>query len=159
MRTISVSESNVSRPYAVVYGGRYVSDLSHHPDLCIKIVTGPNKNYCTTAAGRYQMLTTTWEEKAKLYHPRPQKFWLWQSYSFEPEFQDQVVYKWLIDRSAWGANIPELLHQGKLTEVFHLLSNTWTSLEMGSEANSMTNNLPKIYQKMLQEELKKPTKS
>jgi hypothetical protein len=38
MRTISASESNVSRPYHVVYGGKYILDLSRHPDWCVKIV-------------------------------------------------------------------------------------------------------------------------
>ncbi|WP_017718372.1 glycoside hydrolase family 24 protein [Kamptonema formosum] len=154
MRTISAAESNVSQPYSVLYGGEYVADLSRHPDRCIRIVTGPNKNNCTTAAGRYQMLTTTWEEKARNYHPHPGGFFWWKSYSFEPEFQDAVVYGWLSDSYAWGADIPQLLRQGKLNEVLRLLSGTWTSLGYGIEDNSMTGDLPEVYQKMLREELR-----
>ncbi len=153
MRTISASESNVSRPYHVVYGGKYVLDLSRHPDWCVKIVNGPNRGKCTTAAGRYQFLTTTWKDKAKRYHPRPGNFVWWQDYSFEPEDQDAVVYAWLSDRKFWKADIPEMLRQEKLTEVLRMLSGTWTSLGYGIENNSMSSSLPKVYQKMLREEL------
>ncbi len=153
MRTISASESNVSRPYHVVYGGKYILDLSRHPDWCVKIVNGPNVGKCTTAAGRYQFLTSTWKDKAKRYHPKPGNFVLWQDYSFEPEYQDAVVYAWLSDRKFWKADIPEMLRQERLTDVLRMLSGTWTSLGYGIENNSMSSSLPKVYQKVLREEL------
>lgn len=153
MRTISASESNVSRPYHVVYGGKYVLDLSRHPDWCVKIVNGPNVGKCTTAAGRYQFLTSTWKDKAKRYHPKPGNFVWWQDYSFEPEYQDAVVYAWLSDRKFWKADIPEMLRQERLTDVLRMLSGTWTSLGYGIENNSMSSSLPKVYQKVLREEL------
>jgi len=153
MRTISASESNVRRPYAVLYGGEYIDDLSEHPDRCIPIVSGPNWGDCTTAAGRYQFITTTWLEVADRYHPDPSHFLFWISYSFEPEYQDRVVHRWLSDRAAWGADIPALLRQGNLDEVFWLLSGTWTSLSYGIERNSMTPYLFEIYWEMLDEEL------
>ena len=155
MRTISAAESNTDYPYHVLYGGEYVQDLSRHPDYCIEIVAGPNRGDCTTAAGRYQFLTTTWLDKAKKYHPQPPAwFEFWDSYSFEPEFQDHVVYHWLMDTNAWGVNVSELLQQGKIDRVLKILSNTWTSLGYGIESNSMSAALPEIYQEMLQEELK-----
>lgn len=154
MRTISASESNVSEPYFVVYGGEYVSDLSHHPNRCVRITAGPNRGRCSTAAGRYQFLSSTWVEKAKRYHPKPLRFMFWEEYSFEPEYQDAVVYAWLSDRQFWKADIPGLLRQGKLKEVLRLLSGTWTSLGSGIENNSMTGALPEIYQKILKEELR-----
>jgi len=153
MRTISASESNVSRPYHVVYGGKYILDLSRHPDWCVKIVNGPNLGKCTTAAGRYQFLTTTWNDKAKRYHARRADFLFWADYSFEPEDQDAVVYAWLSDRKFWKADIPEMLRQERLTDVLRMLSGTWTSLGYGIENNSMSSSLPKVYQKMLREEL------
>jgi len=155
MRTISASEANDPRPYSIIYGGKQVSDLKEHPNLCVPIVAGPNVGNCTTAAGRYQMLNITWDEKAKRYHPRPSGFLLWKSYSFEPEFQDAVVHAWLSDPQAWGVNLSELLRQGKLNEVRRRLSGTWTSLGYGIETNSMTGQLPRIYQKMLREELQR----
>ncbi|MEG4234511.1 glycoside hydrolase family protein [Microcoleus sp. Pol11C3] len=153
MRTISASESNVARPYHVVYGGKYILDLSRHPDWCVKIVNGPNRGQCTTAAGRYQFLTTTWKEKAKRYQARRANFLFWEDYSFEPEDQDAVVYAWLSDRKFWKADIPEMLRQERLTEVLRMLSGTWTSLGYGIENNSMSSRLPKVYREMLREEL------
>ncbi|MFB2936583.1 hypothetical protein ACE1B6_15135 [Aerosakkonemataceae cyanobacterium BLCC-F154] len=153
MRTISASESNVPNPYAVLYGGKQVHDLSHHPQLCVTIVTGPNRGRCSTAAGRYQILYKTWVEKAERYHPKPSPFLFWTGYSFEPEYQDAIVYAWLSDRQAWGVDIAKLLRQGKIEEVLRLLSGTWTSLGYGIEDNSMSQYLPEIYQRMLKEEL------
>ena len=154
MRTISASESNDPQPYSILYGGQHVSDLSRHPEQCITIVSGPNVGNCSTAAGRYQMLNTTWREKAQRYHPQPPGFMFWKSYSFTPEFQDKVVHAWLSDSQAWGTDISALLRQGKLNQVLRRLSSTWTSLGYGIENNSNTRRLPAVYQKMLQEELR-----
>lgn len=156
MRTISASESHDPRPYTLLYGGDRAQDLSHHPDRCVTIVAGPNRGDCTTAAGRYQFITTTWREVAQQYHPNPDGWWFWKSYSFEPQYQDAVVYAWLSDPQAWGGvDIPALLEQGDLDRVLHLLSPTWTSLGYGIEDNSMTSSLPDIYQDLLAEELAK----
>lgn len=153
MRTISASEANDRQPYTILYGGQHVSDLSRHPEQCITIISGPNKGNCSTAAGRYQMLNTTWQEKARRYHPQPPGFRFWASYSFEPEFQDAVVYAWLSDSQAWGTDISKLLRQGQFQQVQKLLSGTWTSVGYGIEDNSITQRLPAIYRQMLQEEL------
>lgn len=153
MRTISVSEANDARPYSLLYGGERARDLSRHPDRCLTIMAGPNVGNCTTAAGRYQFLTTTWQEKAKFYHPQPSGFWLWQSYSFEPQFQDEVVYAWLSDSQAWGADLSALLRTGEVSEVLRILSGTWTSLGYGIEDNVHTSTLPEIYEELLKEEL------
>jgi muramidase (phage lysozyme) len=154
MRTITASEANVTQPYHVLYGGEFVSDLSDHPNRCIRIVTGPNVGLCTTAAGRYQFINTTWYEKAELYHPKPSYVFWWQSYSFEPQYQDAVVYAWLSDPQAWGVDITKSLQAGKLEEVLRLLSGTWTSLGYGIETNSMSPHLPQVYRMVLKEELK-----
>ena len=154
MRTISASESNYPDPYAVIYGGEYVRNFQRHPSKCVTIVSGPNKGNCSTAAGRYQMLNRTWMGKAKRYHPKPSRFIIWTNYSFEPEYQDAVVYAWLKDKKAWGVDISKMLSEGKLEEVLRLLSGTWTSLGYGIETNSMSKSLPRIYQRILKEELK-----
>lgn len=83
----------------------------------------------------------------------------WVSYSFEPEYQDAVVYRWLSDSQFWGTDISQQLRQGKLQEVLRRLSPTWTSLGYGIETNSVSRSLPQIYQKILQEELKAAGKS
>lgn len=153
MRTISASEANDPRPYSILYGGQHASDLSRHPERCITIVSGPNKGNCSTAAGRYQILNTTWHSLAPHYHPRPSGFLFWKSYSFEAKYQDKVIYAWLQDSQAWGTDISKLLRQGKLNSVLRRLSSTWTSLGYGIEDNAMTSSLPQIYQKVLKEEL------
>lgn len=153
MRTISASEANSPRPYSLLYGGEHFYDLSRHPDVCVTIVSGPNTGDCTTAAGRYQMLTTTWINQASQYHPQEQLFFFWQDYSFEPKYQDEVVYRWLSDPSAWGVDLSQLLQEGQLNEVLAILSPTWTSLGYGIETNDMTGFLPQIYEEVLQEEL------
>lgn len=152
MRTISASEANDANPYSILYGGEHSPSLDRHPDRCIPIRWGPNVGQCTTAAGRYQFLTTTWEEKAQFYHPQPPQ-WLGQTYSFQPEYQDRVVYAWLSDSQAWGVDISTLLRQGDIQSVLELLSGTWTSLGYGIEDNLITPSLGHIYQTMLDEEL------
>ena len=153
MRTISAAESNSYRPCSLLYGGEHFDDLSRHPDYCVPIVAGPNVGDCTTAAGRYQFITTTWLERAAHYFPKPAYFWAAKQFSFEPEFQDEVVYRWLSDPEAWGVDLSQLLKQDRLTEVLQILSPTWTSLGYGIESNSMTDALPEIYRQILSEEL------
>jgi muramidase (phage lysozyme) len=153
MRTITASESNVARPYHVLYGGREIDDLSRHPEVCVPIVSGPNIGNCTTAAGRYQMLDFTWIKQAQKYHPQPLGIWRWKTYSFEAKYQDAVVHSWLSDSKVWGTDISQLLRQGKIEQVLQMLSGTWTSLGYGIETNSMSRYLPQIYQNMLSEEL------
>lgn len=154
MRTISAAESNTADPYRLLYGGERVEDLSVHPDECVRIVNGPNEDDCTTAAGRYQFLTSTWELEASRYHPdTPAWYEVWEQPSFEPEYQDEVVYGWLSDPSAWGIDISEQLRDGDINSVLALLSGTWTSLGYGIEDNSMSALLPQIYDEMLAEEL------
>jgi muramidase (phage lysozyme) len=156
MRTIAASEANDSQPYTLLYGGEHAWDLSRHPNRCVRIVTGPNLGNCTTAAGRYQFINTTWDKMAKRYHPRPSGFLLWQHYSFQPEYQDAVVYRWLSDKQAWGVDLSQQLRTGRVNDVLRRLSGTWTSLGYGIETNSMSGYLPGIYQRMLREELKRP---
>jgi muramidase (phage lysozyme) len=112
-------------------------------------------NNCSTAAGRYQMINTTWATMAKKYHPQPDcvLFVFQCTYSFEPQYQDAVVHAWLNDERAWNMNIPQLLKDGELEQVRKRLSSTWTSLGYGIETNSMTPKLAKIYQQLVKEEL------
>lgn len=156
MRTISASESNVLRPYHVVYGSSFVWSLEHHPNRCESISRGPNKGNCSTAAGRYQLLNSTWIELATRYHPdrSPDKNED-NEMSFEPVFQDEVVYEWLADKKAWRTDLSVMLRQGKTQAVLRRLSGTWTSLGYGIENNSMSDELPKIYKRVLEDELER----
>jgi muramidase (phage lysozyme) len=157
MRTISASESNDRQPYSVIYGGSHASNLDRHPQKCIRITSGPNINNCSTAAGRYQMINTTWAKMSKKYHPEPAcvLFVFECTYSFAPEYQDAVVHAWLSDEQFWNMNIPQVLKAGDLEQVRKRLSSTWTSLGYGIETNSMTSKLTGIYSQLLEEELAK----
>lgn len=152
MRTISASESNVLRPYHVVYGGEYVGTLDRHPNRCEAIGQGPNRGNCSTAAGRYQLLYSTWLELAARHHPQKTGDALDAvNLSFAPVYQDTVVHAWLSE-PRWG-NLSAQLRQGRIQPVLRRLSGTWTSLGYGIENNSMSRELPHVYQSLLKEEL------
>ncbi len=158
MRMISASESNDRQPYSLIYGGGRAKDLNKHPNTCAAIKAGPNKGNCSTAAGRYQMLNTTWAEKARRYHAE-EKGWPWDRYySFAPLQQDRVVYNWLNDQKAWNMDLAGELRQGHVEVVRKRLSRTWTSLGYGIENNAVTPQLASIYDKILKEELAKNSK-
>lgn len=159
MRTISASESNTDRPYAVIYGGQHLNNLTVHPRVCVPIGLGLNRDRCSTAAGRYQMLDVTWEEKAQRYHPRPANWWQSGGPSFRPVDQDLVVYRWLGDRRAWGLDLAAALRRGQLDRVLRRLSGTWTSLGYGIESNRMTPLLPSTYRQLLRDELARASSS
>jgi muramidase (phage lysozyme) len=156
MRTISASESNVLRPYHVVYGSDFVWSLDTHPNRCQSIDRGPNKGNCSTAAGRYQLLNSTWIALAIRYHrQRIPGVTDDSKLSFEPVFQDEVVYQWLADKRAWRVDLSAMLRQGKTQAVLRRLSGTWTSLGYGIESNNMSANLPSIYKRVLEDELER----
>lgn len=153
MRTISASESNVLRPYHVLYGSDYVGTLERHPNQCESIGQGPNKGNCSTAAGRYQLLYSTWLELAARYHPdRTDDPLDATRLSFAPVYQDMVVMAWL-QEGRWG-NLSAQLRAGRIQAVLRRLSGTWTSLGYGIETNSMSRELPRVYRRLLEEELK-----
>lgn len=153
MRTISASESDGRNAYALLYGGSHAHDLSQHPDQCLPIEVGVNQGLCSTAAGRYQFLTPTWQEKANSYHPNPFGVGGNISYSFIPEYQDEVMYRWLTDHHEWEIDIITLLEEDRVEEVLTHLSGVWTSLGSGIEDNENTPYLPMLYREFLAEEL------
>lgn len=153
MRTISASESNVMRPYHVVHGGDSVGTLDRHPNRCERIGAGPNRGNCSTAAGRYQLLYSTWLELAARHHPdRSDDPLDAVNLSFAPVYQDLVVHAWLAE-ARWG-RLSEQLRGGRVQPVLRRLSGTWTSLGYGIESNSMSRELPRIYQGLVREELR-----
>jgi muramidase (phage lysozyme) len=154
MRTISASESNVMRPYHVLHGGDYVGTLERHPNRCEAIGQGPNQGNCSTAAGRYQLLFGTWTALALKHHPLPAAdMEAAARLSFSAQYQDQVVHAWLADSRVWGRSLSQQLRQGRVEAVLRRLSGTWTSLGYGIENNSMSRQLPRIYGRLLKEEL------
>ncbi len=159
MRTISASEANVLQPYAVLHGGEFAQDISTHPNRCVGIRQGPNRGNCSTAAGRYQLLYTTWMGLSARYHPQwDAKTNTSEEPSFAPLHQDAVVLAWLSDRKAWGMDLSEQLRQGRVRPVLRRLSGTWTSLGYGIENNVMSAELPRVYRQLLEAELERARK-
>ncbi|MDP2066478.1 MAG: glycoside hydrolase family protein, partial [Burkholderiaceae bacterium] len=125
---------------------------------CERIGRGPNKGNCSTAAGRYQLLAGTWVELAARHHPdRTSDPLDATQLSFSPIHQDAVVYAWLSE-PRWG-NLSAQLRQGRVQPVLRRLSGTWTSLGYGIENNSMSRELPRVYQRVLQDELARAPKT
>lgn len=156
MRTISASESNVMRSYQVLHGGGLASSIVIHPNQCESIRGGPNRGNCSTAAGRYQLLYSTWLELSLRYHPQRQPDQQDATQlSFAPQYQDVVVHAWLADKRAWNMDIADQLRKGRIQTVLRRLSGTWTSLGFGRENNVMSRDLPRIYKELVQDELER----
>lgn len=154
MRMISTSEANDAQPYSLIYGGSRAAQLDKHPNKCVTIDAGPNKGNCSTAAGRYQTINTTWYDIAERYQGKKICFMWTCSYSFAPVEQDKVVYAWLSDKKFWKMDIAKELQDGKVAAVRKKLSPTWTSLGYGIETNLQTGKLDQNFDLILQEELK-----
>ncbi len=155
MRMISTSEANDSQPYSLIYGGSRAAKLDKHPNKCVTINAGPNKGNCSTAAGRYQTINTTWYDIAERYQGKKICFmWNKCEYSFAPLEQDKAVYAWLSDKKFWKMDIVKELQNGNVAVVRKKLSPTWTSLGYGIETNTQTSKLDQNFDLILQEELK-----
>ena len=59
----------------------------------------------------------------------------------------------LADPRAWRQDIAAQLRQGRVQPVLRRLSGTWTSLGHGIETNTMSRELPGLYQRLLKDEL------
>ena len=97
--------------YNVTFAYHYFDDCNHHPDL--DICSG---GYCSTAAGRYQFLYTTW---TGLHLP-----------NFRPENQTLGAMKLISGR---GASIPSgrPLTATEFVDVMDKISYEWASLPPG----------------------------
>lgn len=115
-----------SGQYDVIYGGQHFNDYSNHPHISVPIASGPNKGKTSSAAGAYQFLGPTWDDVSSRYGLK----------DFSPANQDYGA--WMLANEVYhrktGGDLTEALHAGKLQDVAHALSGTWTSLAGGIEA-------------------------
>lgn len=113
------------------YNSRYPSKTfdngwRDHPRISERILSGPNKGLTSDAAGRYQFLSTTWDQ----YKPAKE---------FTPENQDIAAYRLAIATYGYGeSGLVTDLKKDPL-KVANKLSKTWTSLPGGIEPNNATN--------------------
>lgn len=125
-----------SPDYRTVYGGSKFDDYKDHPRRDVKITGGPNAGLTSNAAGRYQFLSTTWDDVAK---QRGLK-------DFTPDSQDKGA--WHLARRTYGADIRKALRDDPVS-VASKLSGQWTSLPGGIERNSATDSFEKRYRESL----------
>lgn len=90
--------------YKTMFGGSKFDDYSDHPR---KIIS--KSGYDSSAAGRYQFLSNTWDQYMK-------------GESFDPKNQDIAVLK-LID----SKNLIKTIESGNIEKVIKNLSKTWAS--------------------------------
>ena len=62
---LSYTEGTQKNGYATAFGGGRIDDLSKHPRTSSGFTQTDGKKNTTTAAGRYQFLSGTWDEQAK----------------------------------------------------------------------------------------------
>jgi muramidase (phage lysozyme) len=125
-----------SPDYRTVYGGSKFDDYKDHPRRDIRIRSGPNAGLTSNAAGRYQFLSTTWDDVAK---QRGLK-------DFTPDSQDRGA--WHLARRTYGGSIRQDLRKDPLS-VASKLSGQWTSLPGGIERNAATDSFEKRYRESL----------
>ena len=62
---LSYTEGTQKNGYATAFGGGRINDLSKHPRTSSGFTQTDGKKNTTTSAGRYQFLSSTWDEQAK----------------------------------------------------------------------------------------------
>ena len=98
--------------YNVMFGGETFSDYSDHPRKAITRKMG-NSTITSTAAGRYQFLSRTWDAIVKQYGFRGR---------FIPEAQDLAAIKLIQERKAYQDII-----NGDFDIAVRKVSNIWAS--------------------------------
>jgi muramidase (phage lysozyme) len=104
-------------------------DFSKHPNTYARIERGPNKGLFSNAAGRYQQISTTFNEQAKKLNLT----------DFSPESQDKAA--WNLARETYtqakltkGRNLEaDLQDQKNLPQIAAALKSQWSSLPGGIE--------------------------
>jgi len=111
--------SGESPNYNTIYGGSTFSDFSDHPRQAQVITEGPDKGQTSDAAGRYQFLSSTWDNQAKKLGLK----------NFSPGNQDQAAWD-LAQTTYKAATKRDLLtdaQQGKVD--YSALGSQWPSLK------------------------------
>ena len=108
-----------------IYGGGKFDDFSAHPRQYVTITSGPNKGKKSSAAGKFQILASTYDRVAPLLGIS----------DFSPESQEKIA--WYLAKEAYGDGLEDALKSGdpaQLAQVGKKLSGVWTSLPGGIES-------------------------
>lgn len=125
LNAIGAPESNGK--YNVRYtanGGTTFDDLSNHPNIPERILSGPNAGKTSTAAGRYQFIKSTWDSI-------PTEFK--GDGSFKEENQDRAA--WFLAQRDYKARTgsdlnADLQKNGLTPEIVSALGDTWEGLKV-----------------------------
>lgn len=123
--------------YDLLMGFGTFTDFSKHPDICVGFFNpATQKPDCSTGAGRYQYITTTWNEKAKKAGVT----------GFSKEAQDTVLFFHLNE-----LGIPQLLKQGRFEDALARAAPVWVSLYPNSSKQRVApfEELKAVYNKSL----------
>jgi muramidase (phage lysozyme) len=123
-----------SPSYNTMYGGTKFTSYADHPRVGHRITSGPNKGRLSTAAGRYQFKSSTWDSIAREIGLT----------DFSPESQDIAGYALAARdyQAKTGQNLDDVLATADPAQVASAareLHGTWTSLPGGIEAGTSSN--------------------
>lgn len=126
--------------YNVLYGGGQFNDYAAHPNQYVQISSGPNAGQYTTAAGRYQFLTPTWQRIAQNYQlpdfsPNSQDLGAW--YDAQDVYHNQTGRDLQSDLAAGGAT--------NMRRISNALRGEWTSLPGGIEQGQNQSQFERTY--------------
>ena len=129
--------------YNVRYGGATFNGFDDHPRVRQMITTGPNAGKYSDAAGRYQFLSSTWDqERAKL-----------GLTNFSPASQDKAA--WDLAQTSYqklsGRDLlSDLREGGHMSQIASALRTQWTSLPGGIEEGISSGGFSAAYNAALQ---------
>lgn len=112
--TLSYAEGtfNNSESYRMHYTGKLFNNFEDHPRQII-CANADGKTLCSTAAGRYQLLSKTWDKVAPKISAQ----------DFSPRNQDRAAIQLLIDNNALDS-----IKMGKFAEAVEKVNKIWASL-------------------------------
>lgn len=128
LEAIAGSESRGA--WDVSYGGKKFSDFSAHPRQFTTIKSGPNAGKKSSAAGKFQITSTTYDRVAPKLGIK----------DFSPESQQRIA--WHLAKEQYGPSLETDLAKGDsatLARVAKKLAPVWTSLPSGIEQGTTTN--------------------
>jgi muramidase (phage lysozyme) len=139
--------------YNIRYGGAQFDGYDDHPRTHKTIKSGPNKGKTSSAAGRYQITETTWDNVIQPALNLP---------DFSPESQD--IAAWYLAQQDYrrkaGKDLLGTLRSGDPDAIGNAakkLSGTWTSLPGGIEQGTNTRRFLNAYNEAFQNRNVAPT--
>lgn len=131
----AIASTESAGNWNVIYGGSRFDNYDQHPREYVEIKSGPNKGKYSSAAGKYQILASTYDRVAP-------KLGITD---FSPESQQKIA--WYLANEAYGPGLQEALEAGDLGTVAKRLAPVWTSLPGGIEQGTNLKRFSTAYAK------------